>query len=247
LLLYVLRTILTCLTRLPYWSLNAILVPIPSRIRAALGSTRAEILDQLLHHAATADELAQTLGIATSAVRSQLAFLERDGFIERNTRHRPARGKPAHEYRIAPTAQAELSTAYAPLAASLLGVLRDRIPHRDLVSLLRSVGRRLAFRRPAPNAPFAERVAAAARALDELGGAYELTPTPDRIILSSTICPLASVTAEHHECCHALAEFAGEVAAAPARTRCVHHGRPRCIFEIMGEQAAPDASGHSGE
>ena len=157
------------------------------------------------------------------------------------------RGKPAHEFRIAAAAEPQLSTAYAPLAESLIAALRERIPPRDLIAVLRATGRRLAMRRPAARDTFTERAAAAARALDDFGGAFTSSTLDDRIVLSSAICPLAMITAGSHEGCHALAEFAGEVAAAPVRHRCNHDGRPRCIFELMGETAAPDASGHSGE
>ena len=222
-------------------------MPIPPRVRAALGETRSAILDLLLRRPATADEIASELEVATAAIRNQLALLERDGFVERASRYRPVRGKPAHEFRIAAGAEAQLSAAYAPLAASLLSALRERIPPRDVVALLRAAGRRLAMRRPAAHEPFAARAAAAARALDEFGGAYRISSSGDCITLSSTICPLASITAEHHEGCHSLAEFAGEIAAAPVRLRCDHRGPPQCIFELMAEHAAPDASGHSGE
>src|SRR5918997_1123656 len=94
--------------------------------RAAQG-TSGRIIELLRRGATTVDELASALGLTRTAVRAQLASLERDGLVERRGSRRGT-SKPSRVYGI--TSQAELlfSQAYVPILTQLLHVLAQRLP-----------------------------------------------------------------------------------------------------------------------
>ncbi len=220
---------------------------IPVWLQRSLGTTRTTILSELQREPMTVEQLARILAIAPSAVRTHLALLERDGIIERLTVHRASPGKPAHAYRIAESASVFLSSAYAPVALHLLEALQEKLPSHEISGMLRSAGRRLAFRHCTNSVRLRARVADAAAALTQLGGAARIAEQPGAYVLTSEGCPLAAMTGDHLAACGILEAFVGEIVAAPVRHRCAHGDRARCIFEIASEHAAPDASGHSGE
>ncbi len=220
---------------------------IPLWLQRSLGATRTSILAELQREPRTVEQLARTLAIAPSAVRTHLALLERDGILERLTVHRASPGKPAHAYRIAESAGVFLSSAYAPAALHLLEALQERLPPHEVAGLLRSTGRRLARSHRTTSARLRARISDAATALTELGGAAQVTEQPAAFVLMSEGCPLAAMTGDHLAACGILEAFVSEIVSAPVRHRCAHGDRARCIFEIAREHAAPDASGHSGE
>ena len=174
-------------------------------------------------------------------------MLERDAFVERVALHRATRGKPAYQYRIASAAAAHLSSAYAAAILHLVGAMKQRLPPAELSALLRAAGRQLALRSRAMDARPRSRVEDAAAAFTALGGTAEIVERAQILTLTSRCCPLAAITSDPAGGCDLLEAFVAEIAHAPVRQRCTHDGGMRCVFEIEREQAAPDASGHSGE
>ena len=174
-------------------------------------------------------------------------MLERDSFVERSARHRATRGKPAYEYRIASAAAVHLSSAYAAAMDHLIDAMTRGLSPPECSALLRTAGRELALRIHPIDVRPRSRIEDAADAFTALGGAAELLEGPPILTLTSRSCPLAAITSDHAGACDLLEAFVAEVAHLPVRQRCTRDGGPRCVFEIGREQAAPDASGHSGE
>src|SRR6476661_922971 len=156
-------------------------------------STRGRIVTLLRRADRTVDELAQELDLTDNAVRAHLAALERDG-LARQVGVRRGAGKPSYAYALAPDAARLFGQAYAPTLRELLAVLAARLDRPALEDLLRETGRRLAATLPAPDATdAATRLAAAAAALNDLGGLVEVEAGGDQMWLRGYSCPLGAV------------------------------------------------------
>lgn len=95
---------------------------------STLSGTRREVLDLLKKRGEQgADQLASSTGLTVSAVRQQLASLQRDGLIAyRESRHGP--GRPRHLYHLTPAAEGLYPRAYAELTNELLDYVGDAQP-----------------------------------------------------------------------------------------------------------------------
>jgi predicted ArsR family transcriptional regulator len=178
------------------------------------------------------DELASSLNLTRTAVRAQLATLERDELVERRGSRRGA-SEPARIYGV--TAQAELlfSQAYIPILTQLLHVLARRLSGAEFDSVMHEVGRlAMAGRTTAPHGSLRDRVVRASSLLNELGGLSEVDEEDGLYIIRSHGCPLAAATAEHPEACNALESMLSEFVGAKVTKCCDRYDRVRCCFEI---------------
>ena len=108
------------------------------------GPVRGRIIALLRRGASTVEDLAAALGVTDNAVRTHLQLLEREGVIRpTGSRQGPGAGKPAVTYGVAAEAESSLSSAYAPVLATLLETLAERSSPGEMEELLREVGRRL--------------------------------------------------------------------------------------------------------
>src|SRR4051794_8845228 len=138
------------------------------------GSTRGRIVALLRRDERTVEQLAEELGLTDNAVRAQLVQLERDGLVAATgTRRDGTVGKPATLYAIRSDTSALFSSAYAPLLSAVLEELGERLPSRQVESVLRGAGRRLAPAVPA-TASLDERVRVGAGLLTSLGADADL-------------------------------------------------------------------------
>jgi predicted ArsR family transcriptional regulator len=88
-------------------------------------AARPAILDLLKIHGPTnAPRLAELRGVALTAVRQQLAALQREKLIQVRVERRKV-GRPTHLYALSEKAEALFPQAYGPLALALLRQLRD--------------------------------------------------------------------------------------------------------------------------
>lgn len=204
-------------------------------------STRGRIVGLLRRTSLTVDQIAGTLGLTDNAVRAHLATLERDGLVEQRIAKRGsgAVGKPAYTYRITAEADRLFSRAYIPILTQLLDVLSERMSRSELDAVMRSVGRRLAADQALSGGSPRERVEAAAKLLDDLGGITEIEEHDDRISIRGFSCPLGAAVQGHPEVCCAVETLLTEVVGSPVHERCERSGeadRPRCCFEIERQQ-----------
>ena len=200
--------------------------------------TRGRIVALLRRAPCTVEELAASLDLTDNAVRAQLAAMERDGLVRQHGARKGTR-KPALEYELDPEAETALSRAYVPLVQALVEVLAGWLSRQDLEELLQEAGRRAAQPLPRPAGTAEERVRAASRVLDELGGLTEVEAAGDGWTIRSAGCPLAELVAKRPETCRALEALVAELTRLPVREACDRADRPRCRFEIG---AAPPAT-----
>jgi predicted ArsR family transcriptional regulator len=202
-----------------------------NRQRRLIQGTSARIVELLRRRVMTIDEMAGEMGLTRTAIRAQLATLERDGSVEPRGL-RPGTSKPARTYGV--TAEAELlfSRAYVPILSQLLHVLSARLPKEELDAIMHEVGRGLMTGRSVPRGSLAQRVAAASDLLNELGGMTDVQEEGGHFLIRGLGCPIAAATAEHPEACNALASFISEFVGEPVSKCCDLYERRRCCFEV---------------
>jgi predicted ArsR family transcriptional regulator len=193
--------------------------------------TSGRLLELLRRGPKTVDELAVALELTRTAVRAQLAGLERDELVEQQGSRRGT-SKPSKIYGV--TAQAELlfSRAYVPILTRLLHVLNHRLSTAEFDAVMHEVGRELMQGRAVPRGELGERVAGASALLNEFGGLTEVEEENGGFIIRSHGCPLAVATANHPEVCNALESLLSEFVGASVTKCCDRYNRERCCFEV---------------
>ena len=198
------------------------------------GDTRSRVVHVLRRGPATLDDLVNELGLTRTAVRLQLAVLERDGSVVRRGMRR-GRTKPAHVYELTTQAEQRLSRAYIPVLTQLLHVLAARLSSAEFDAVMRDVGRELLAGQPRPRGPLKARAQAASDLLNELGGLTDVSEEGPDLMIRSHGCPLATAAIHHPETCNAMESLVTEFVGATVRQRCDRTDRPRCRFLIAGE------------
>ena len=198
------------------------------------GDTRSRVVHVLRRGPATLDDLVNELGLTRTAVRLQLAVLERDGSVVRRGMRR-GRTKPAHVYELTTQAEQRLSRAYIPVLTQLLHVLAARLSSAEFDAVMRDVGRELLACQPRPRGPLKARAQAASDLLNELGGLTDVSEEGPDLMIRSHGCPLAAAAIHHPETCNAVESLVTEFVGATVRQRCDRTDRPRCRFLIAGE------------
>jgi predicted ArsR family transcriptional regulator len=204
------------------------------QLARAKEGTSGRILELLRRGPKTVDELALALDLTRTAVRAQLASLERDALVEQRGSRRGA-SKPSRTYGV--TAQAELlfSRAYVPILTGLLHVLARRLPPAEFDALMQEVGRGFMQGRAASRGNLRDRVTGASALLNELGGVSEVDEEDGLYVIRSHGCPLAAATANHPEVCNALESLLSEFVGTRVSKCCDRYDRVNCCFEIGRE------------
>jgi predicted ArsR family transcriptional regulator len=208
--------------------------------RRVVEGTGGRILELLRQGPRTVDELASALDLTRTAVRAQLASLERDELVEPRGSRRGT-SKPARVYGITMQAELLFSRAYIPILTQLLHVLSQRLLPAEFDSVMHEVGRRaMAGRAPAPHGPLRDRVITASSLLNELGGLSEVEEEDGLYVIRSHGCPLAAATAQHPEVCNALESLLSEFVGTRVTKCCDRYDRVRCCFEVLRDSEAAE-------
>ena len=201
------------------------------------GTARGRIIALLRRGASTVEELAAELGVTDNAVRAHLQLLEREGMLRATgTRQGPGAGKPATTYELSSSAEAALSSAYAPVLTALLQTLAEQMPPETLDEILRQTGRRIGPSSPEGGSLDA-RVRAAAKLLAGLGSELDVERTENAYVLRGYACPLATAVRGEPTACHAVEELISAVVGEPVQERCDRSSAPRCRFEVLPRSA----------
>jgi DeoR family suf operon transcriptional repressor len=202
-------------------------------------TTRGDELVRILKHAgeATAEGLAEPLGVTVSAVRQQLDAFAADGLVAWRPQAR-GRGRPTHVYRLTRAAEPLFPKAYGGLTTELLGYVAESNPALVDDIFDRRRQRRLegAQARLAPlEGDFAARVAELARILDEDGYLASFEARPDgsfRIVEHN--CAVLDVAERYGQACSSEIAFLRQ-ALPEARVERVSHmiaGAHSCAYEV---------------
>ncbi|WP_448337015.1 helix-turn-helix transcriptional regulator [Chloroflexus aurantiacus] len=159
------------------------------------------ILRYLQRHArATVKELADLIGVSTTAVRDHLVHLQAEGMVE-VTSERNGPGRPRLVYSLSEKAQKSFPKQYDRLISTLLRELIELEGEGKVEQLLDRVSQRLA-------SEYADRMAGAdvAARLNELRALLEQRGVPAEIdpegdVLRLFACPYYDVAADYPEVC----------------------------------------------
>jgi predicted ArsR family transcriptional regulator len=159
------------------------------------------ILRHLQRHArATVKELADLLGVSTTAVRDHLVHLQAEGMVEVSS-ERNGPGRPRLVYSLSEKAQKSFPKQYDRLISTLLRELIELEGEGKVEQLLDRVSQRLA-------SEYADRMAGAdvAARLNELRALLEQRGVPAEIdpegdVLRLFACPYYDVAADYPEVC----------------------------------------------
>lgn len=195
-------------------------------------STRNRIVALLRRGERSVEELAESLGLTDNAVRAQLSALERESVvIATGVRRDGGVGKPATLYGIAQHSSALFSSAYAPVLAAVLAELSDRMTPKQLETLLRRAGHRVAASLP-HRATFDERVKAGTTFLAGLGADAELVQSGRGYEIRGHGCVLADAVKECPASCALLEQLLRDVTGGAVKEQCDRSGEPSCRFSI---------------
>ena len=197
----------------------------------AAKGTAGRLIEHLRRRPMTVDELAAALGLTRTAVRLQLANLERDHVVEQRGSRRGA-SKPSRLYGIAAAAELAFSQAYVPVLTQLLHVLSRTMAPGEFDAVMRAVGREAMGDRAAPRGPLRDRVGHASALLNELGGVSEVVEEDGALLIRSHGCPLAAATAIYPEACNAIESLLSEFVGSRVTKCCDRDDRARCCFEV---------------
>lgn len=183
---------------------------------------------------ATADELAATLGVSSSAVRQHLGALRAAGLIEAR-RHAGQTGRPADRYHATERTE-PLFVAPDDLSIELLELVDDEQP--ELVDRIFDRRRRRLVddaQAQLADTPVAERVARVTELLDAQGYLCDWEQLADdhfRINLHS--CAIWSVASRFRKACASELEFLQGVLPDTAVARVTHKtsGAHTCAYDI---------------
>lgn len=202
-------------------------------------SARGNELVTALKHAgeATADELAEQLGVTVSAIRQQLDGLAADGLVAWRPLAR-GRGRPTHVYRLTRAAEPLFPKAYGGLTTELLGYVAEADPSLVDDIFDRRRQRRLEgaqARLAAVGPEFRARVAELAKILDEDGYLANWEAMADgsyRIVEHN--CAVLDVAERYGQACTSEIAFLRQ-ALPDARVERVSHmigGAHSCAYEV---------------
>jgi predicted ArsR family transcriptional regulator len=195
-------------------------------------STRNRIIALLRRGERSVEELAESLALTDNAVRAQLAALEREKVVgATGVRRDGGVGKPATLYGITPATSALFSSAYAPVLTAVLAELGARMTPKQVESLLRRAGHRVAASLP-QRASFDERVKAGATFLTGLGADAELVQSGRSYEIRGHGCVLADAVKECPASCALLEQLLRDVTGGTVKEQCDRSGEPSCRFAI---------------
>jgi DeoR family transcriptional regulator, suf operon transcriptional repressor len=206
----------------------------------SVSESRRGVLDALKAHGeATAEEVAETLGITTAGARQHLAALTHEGLVAEVDEPRPpgAPGRPRRHYSLTARAEPLFPKAYGELANELLGYLEAdgdqavaRLFDRRRDARVENARRRLSRRRG-----FRQKVAELARILDEDGYLADWEALPDGSFrITEHNCAILAVAERQPGACRAEIEFLRTALEGATVERVTHivAGAHQCAYVV---------------
>ena len=189
-------------------------------------TTKDKILKILRENPHTVTELTKKLGLARTAITTQLDRLTSDGLIEKGImRSNNGAGKPAQEYKVVRGTEDYASSAYLPFVQTLLEHLPSHLDQKERRKFLKAVGKNMATKaglhgKAEKNKSLEEKIEAAIEIVNELGATAKLIDTGDEILVRNITCPLASAVRSEPCVCDAVAAFFEEATGSKTKAAC---------------------------
>jgi len=188
---------------------------------------------------ATADQIAEQLGMTVSGARQHLSALARDGFVDASEMPapEPRRGRRTLVYSVTPAADSLFPKAYGELTNELLGYVADADPAmlEDLFAKRREQRIKAARARLDPKRSLGAKVAELARILDEDGYlATHEKVSPGLYLIVEQNCAIWAVAQKYGQACTSEIDFIRAVLPETTVERVQHMvaGARRCAYEV---------------
>jgi predicted ArsR family transcriptional regulator len=198
------------------------------------GRSRDRILGLLLRseEPLSVQALAGRLGISRNAAHQQVAALEREGLVERDSAIR-TRGRPSQGYRLSTAGSATFPRQYALIARELLAELSKHLRPEELRGALHRIGTKLADSLAAEDGE----IASVAGLMRQLG--YE-SQTVEGSEIEARNCVFHDLAMADPTICEVdLAFLRAMTGRAVEHRRCMARGERSCRFAFG--PAKPDA------
>jgi DeoR family suf operon transcriptional repressor len=188
---------------------------------------------------ATADQIAEQLGMTVSGARQHLSALTRDGLVDASEMPapEPRRGRRTLVYSVTPAADSLFPKAYGELTNELLGYVADADPAmlEDLFAKRRQQRIKAARARLDPKRSLGAKVAELARILDEDGYlATHEKVSPGLYLIVEQNCAIWAVAQKYGQACTSEIDFIRAVLPEATVERVQHMvaGARRCAYEV---------------
>ena len=188
---------------------------------------------------ATADQLAEQLGMSVSGARQHLTALVERGLVETTelAPPTPTRGRRTLLYAVTPAADSLFPKAYGELTNELLGYVADTDPQKldDLFAMRREHRIRNANARLATRPGLGEKVAELTEILDEDGYLATAEPIgPDAYRIVEHNCAIWAVAQRYGQACTSELDFIRAVLPEATVERVQHMvaGARHCAYEV---------------
>lgn len=205
-----------------------------------LGKTQQQLLRHLLHSPAGAsvETLGVAAGISHNAVRQHLTALLAEGFVARGAVQRTG-GRPEQLFLLTPRGREMFPRRYAVLAAQLIESVGTELGADRLQAMLRQLGERVGADAATTldgGAGSAERVAAVARTMNELG--YDADVESDAVGASDRIvahnCVFHHLASQFPQVCQFDLAFLERASGrAVEHAECMVRGGGACRFRFV--------------
>jgi predicted ArsR family transcriptional regulator len=209
-------------------------------VPAPLTGARRRVVDLLKRtDAATAPQLAETLGLSGAAVRQHLDGLSAAGLVERAASAPVGPGRPPMAWRLTDLAQDLFPDRHADLTVTLIDTIRSTLGDDALQKVIsaRTVAQDAEYRTVVPTVgPLGERVAALARQRTAEGYVAEAVDAGDgSFLLVEHHCPICEAAASCLDLCRSELSLFRSVLGPDTvveRTRHLMSGDQRCVYRI---------------
>ena len=196
-----------------------------------LTGTRNRIIQLLRQKKYTVEQLGKELGVSETAIRAQLALLQRDGMVESRGEIKSAR-RPSLTYGLSPGVGLYFSKAYHLVLSHLIEILDIHMPKKEYTTLMRKLGRKLAESTPRPTGNLRDRVEGTAKYYESFGMLTHVEEDGKKFIIKAYGCPFAEAVNGNAGICIAMETLMSKLIGVPVRQCCDRHEMPGCRFEV---------------
>ncbi len=196
-----------------------------------LTGTRSRIIELLRRRQYTVEQLGKELEVSETAIRAQLALLQRDGIVEAKGEIKIAR-RPSLTYGLSPGVGLQFSKAYHTVLGHLIDILALQMPKKEYTTVMRKLGRKLANATPHPTGSLRDRVTNTAKVYESFGTLTNVEEDRDKFIILVHGCPFEEVVNGNAGICIAMETFMSTLIEVPVRQCCDRNERTSCRFKV---------------
>ena len=196
-----------------------------------LTGSRGRITELLRRRPYTVVELGKELEVSETAIRAQLALLQRDGIVEAKGEIKSTR-RPSLTYGLTPGVGLTFSKAYHTVLAHLMDILALQMSEKEYTTVMRKLGRKLANSTPQPTGNLRVRIKGTAKVFESFGTLTNVEEDKDKFVILAHGCPFAEVVNGNRGICTAMETLMSKLIGAPVRQCCGRDESSNCRFEV---------------